>query len=290
MNMNYEMEVSLGGLYIRLKSEVPLSVRSGTAAFLVQTENADVTVQVRVMEDNVALPPESCGEDLLLIYYRDGRYCYAAAKKGTKDSAAVTVYTPDFSETVFYINEKEFPGMIRTVDKILQLFPIRQLFAIHQIIMLHSSRVVINGKTLVFTAPSQTGKTTQAGLWKQYEKAEIVSNDRTLLRKMGNGFVTFGYPVDGSSPVCDNRRLPLGAVIVLRQGEDNQVVRLPALKALKHLMEQTVADLWNAEEKTAIQLLWMDLLEQYPVYLLTCRPDRGAVSCLKNQLMKDGVI
>ena len=103
-------------------------------------------------------------------------------------------------------------------------------------------------------------------------------------------FDVYGYPVDGSSPVCTNRKVSLGAIVVLRQGKENRVDRLKASKAFKYLMEQTVADIWNAEELGILRKLWLELLELYPVYLLTCRPDHEAVRCLEMQLKKDGVI
>src|SRR5699024_9754901 len=148
---------------------------------------------------------------------------------------AVTVYTPDFSEVIFYINDREFPGMIRRVSKILQLFPIRRVMAEHHAMLLHSSRVFIKGKTIVFTAPSQIGKTTQARLWNQYEKAEIVSNDRTLIQQERDVFYTYGYPVDGSSPIYSSRKLPLGAIVVLKQGAEDRTEKLTAGKALRYL-------------------------------------------------------
>ena len=58
----------------------------------------------------------------------------------------------------------------------------------------------------------------------------------------------------------------------------------------KCLIEQTAMDSWNIDERMTIQQLWLDLLEVYPVYRLTCRPDRDAVVCLKQQLEKDEVI
>ena len=180
--------------------------------------------------------------------------------------------------------------MIRRVSKNLQLFPVRQVLAKYQALVLHSSRILTGGKAVIFTAPSQTGKTTQARLWNQYTDAEIVRNDRTLIQKEERTFYTTGYPVDGSDPVYSSRKLLPGAVVVLRQGVENQVERLTIRKALKYLMEQTVADIWNAEEIGILQNLWLDFMEAYPVYLLTCTADRRAVLCMKEQLMKDGVI
>ena len=96
--------------------------------------------------------------------------------------------------------------------------------------------------------------------------------------------------MDGSDPVYSRREIPPGAVVALCQGAENHVERLPVRRALKYLMEQTVADIWNAEEMGILQNLWLDFMEKYPVYLLTCTADQRAVLCLREQLMKDGVI
>lgn len=286
----HEVKFLLGRLCVRLVSEIPLYVTDEMQTFCTDTVKESITINVRVMREKINLPEQKCGEDLLLEYYYANGCFLAAARKGTKGSAAVTVYTPDFSEAVFYINEAEFPGMIRRVSKILQLFPIRQALAEYDAMILHSSRIVSGGSTIIFTAPSQTGKTTQARLWHQYEDAEIVSNDRTLIQKDKGIFYTTGYPVDGSSPIYSSQKFPISAFVVLRQGNKNRSEKLKVRSAMKYLMEQTVADVWNAAELEIQQNLWLDLLEKYPAYLLTCTPDRRAVSCLKDQLMKDGVI
>lgn len=286
----YEWMLRLGTLDIRFVSEVPLQLTERMRNFSVKTENADITVKVKVMRKPFNLPLKKVGEDLLLEYYYDNGYFLAAARPGTRAPASVTLYKADFTDVTFYINEEDFPEVMHRMDKILQLFPIRQLLPVYRMAVLHSSRVEIDRKALVFTAPSGMGKTTQAKLWKNHVGGKIVSNDRTLIQKNGEIFFTCGYPVDGREPVCSSKRIPLGTVIVLRQGSENRAERLLAGKALKYLMEQTVADGWNWEELDAIRTLWMDLIEQYPIYLLTCTPDSRAVFCLKEQLEKDGVI
>lgn len=290
MEKKYKVNLTFGDLCIRLVSEVPLILSNEMKKFCMVQPKKAITVYIKIMKEKFEIRGERCGEDLLLEYYWDNPYFIAAAKRGTKGSAAVTVYRPDFSEAIFYINDTEFPGMIRRVSKILQLFPIRRALAEHGAMLLHSSRVFLSGKAIIFTAPSRTGKTTQAQLWNQYEKAEIVSNDRTLIQQEQDTFYTYGYPVDGSSPVYSSRKLPLGAIVVLKQGEENRTEKLLAGKALKYLMEQTVADIWDGEEMQILQELWVCLLRQYPVYQLTATPDERAVFCLKEQLIRDEVI
>ncbi|MGN0276662.1 MAG: hypothetical protein ACI4CZ_05660 [Hominisplanchenecus sp.] len=282
--------LSIGGVKIGLFSDFPLQLLEGTEPFQCCEGTTDVSVDIIAVDTFHEAAGVPCGDDGIFRYYWDGTYYYKEAKLGKNGSISRTIYNPDFSCVKLYVNEGAFPDVVRTADKVLQLLPIKQLLTYYQSYLLHSSRITVGGKAILFTAPSQTGKTTQAQLWSRFEQAEIVGNDRTVLRKNNDKFDTYGYPVDGSSPVYNNNQIPLGAIVVLRQGTENHIRRLAASQALKFLMEQTVMDNWNVHERMSIQQLWLDLLSDYPVYLLTCRPDRNAVVCLKKVLEKDEVI
>lgn len=288
--MKSKQYLSIGDVRIGISSAFPLRFLEGTELFRCDDRFPDVLIDVIAADVLPAVPGVPCGEDGMFQYYQDSKYYYEVAKMGVDGAISQAVYSPDFSRVKLYVNEKAFPNVVRTVDKVLQLLPMRQLLVYNQAFLLHSSRIEVGGKAVLFTAPSQTGKTTQAQLWSHFEYAEIAGNDRTILRKKDKRFDTYGYPVDGSSPIYSNKRLPLGAVVVLRQDAENQIHRLTVPQALRCLMEQTAMDSWNAEERMIIQQLWLDLLEIYPVYQLTCRPDRDAVVCLKQQLKKDEVI
>lgn len=290
MQTKKTLYLSVGGVKLRLSSDFPLRLLAGTAPFSCGEGAPDVFIDVVAAGALPPTPDVSCGEDGIFRYYRDSQSYYEEAKLGKDGAVSQAVYAPDFSRVTLYVNEGAFPNVVRTADKVLQLLPMRQLLARYQAVLLHSSRIAVRGKAVLFTAPSQTGKTTQAQLWSRFEQAELVGNDRTILRRRDNKFDTYGYPVDGSSPVYSNQRVPLGAIVVLRQGGDNHIRPLPVPQALKCLMEQTALDLWDTSQRMTIQQLWLDLLERYPVYCLTCRPDREAVVCLKEQLEKDEVI
>ncbi len=239
------------------------------------------------------LPAEEgapCGEDDIFSFYREGIRFFQLARPGVDGSISLAVYPEDFRSITLYVNEGTFPGVVRTADKVLQLLPMKQLLSHFRVFLLHSSRISVNGRAILFTAPSQTGKTTQARLWQEHAGAGIAGNDRTLLWEENGTILTGGYPVDGSSPVYSSARIPLGAIAVLRQSPENRAVRLSAAQALRFLMEQTALDAWNTEERVAAQLFWLDLMEYCPVYQLECRPDADAVRCLKDRLEKDEVI
>ena len=282
--------LSVGGVIVKISSELDFSTGEVLRTFLTAPQCAHCEVTVDADFDSAIHPAQSCGSDLLLDYYREGNICWAVTRPGTRGSALCTVYSHDLSAAAVHLNEKEYPNVIRSVEKILQLFPVRELFTAHGVLMLHASRISSQGRAILFTAPSGTGKTTQANLWRDYAGAELLCNDRTLVRKGDDAPITGGYPVDGSAPVCSAEERPLGAVVVLRQGSENTAARLPVARALSLLMSQTVTDAWNHDELFTQQQLWLDILQTCPAYLLTCTPDRAAVECLHNQLIKDGVL
>lgn len=285
------IKIVLGDIVFSFISEIPLKIGEYMSRFCVSNDIlADVTIHVKFTGNTLELPNTMCGDDLLMNYYCDEKWHYAVSKPGLLGPVTIVKYTEDFSTATVFVNELEHPGIVRTVDKVLQLFPIRMLLMKYNTMVLHASRICVKNKGILFTAPSGTGKSTQAMLWKKYENAEIVCNDRTLIRYCSEQYYTYGYPIDGSSPIAENRKLELGAIIVLRQGSKNIVERINALRALKYLIEQTVFDTWSSYARNQVIKEWMDILNQYPIYLLTCKPDKEAVECLKQRMIEDEVI
>ncbi len=286
----YQIYLKIAHVNIKILSQIPLKSLIATSYFISDKQNADFEIEVTFSKKIPELRGKYCGKDEIFEFYKDGPYYYEKSIEGTDGSVSLVIYKNDLKECQLYINEAVFPDTIRSIDKVLQLLPMKQLLTYHHTLMLHSSRISYDHKAIVFTAPSHTGKTTQSKLWSQYEASQIVSNDRSLLRKIDNTYYTFGYPVDGSSPIYSNEEIPLGAIVVLRQDKENIIEKLSVQLALKYLMEQTAYDNWNNEERVTVMQLWLNLLEMCPVYMLKCRPDKDAVQCLKQQLIKDEVI
>ena len=75
--------------------------------------------------------------------------------------------------------------------------------------ILHCAYVEYQGEAILFSAPSETGKTTQANLWEKYRGSRTVNGDRSLLGKIDDRWTAQGWPVCGTSEVCNNEAVPI---------------------------------------------------------------------------------
>lgn len=159
----------------------------------------------------------------------------------------------------------------------------RQLL-IRKACILHASYVDIGGEAILFTGPSGIGKSTQAGLWTHHAGARIINGDRAVLRKQQGRWHVFGYPSCGTSGICINRTMPLKAIVVLSQANENRVEKISAGEKVRALVSATELYPWDTEEIDMALNIARNLAMEVPILKLCCRPDQGAVEVLKDYL------
>lgn len=282
-----EFFVKIGGLTFSVNLESPIEVEENYLPFLTPP-CADPDVRISFIRDWLHHPPVTgprLGSDLLLEFYpgENGLLCHA--RGGAAGALAVTAWDGSCRQITCWLNDRDYIPQ-STLGNLLRLIPMRRIFLHHGAVLLHASQIALDGKGILFTAPSGTGKSTQARLWEKYRHARLVCNDRTLLRD-GK---TYGYPMDGSQPVAQNSVNALGAIVVLGQAPENHISRLRPSAALSALMSQLVLDCWDGSAKEAALSLLMELVSTVPVYRLRCTPEESAVACLEQSLKEDGVI
>lgn len=151
-------------------------------------------------------------------------------------------------------------------------------------LVFHASYILWNGRAILFTAPSGTGKSTQAALWKAHRGACIVNGDKAGVTLRGMP-CAHGVPFAGTSGICHNKTAPLAAVVVLSQAKENHICRLSPVQAVTSLCKNLFVNTEIVSEgQMSVQLL-LDLVEQVPVYALACTPDEGAVRTLESVLI-----
>ena len=150
--------------------------------------------------------------------------------------------------------------------------------------ILHCAYVEYQGEAILFSAPSETGKTTQANLWEKYRGSRTVNGDRSLLGKIDGRWTAQGWPVCGTSEVCNNEAIPIKAVVMLSQAKENRAERLSPGHAFPLLYSQITVNKWNTEDHIHTMDLIEDFLGSVPVLHLGCTISEEAVACLEDVL------
>lgn len=150
--------------------------------------------------------------------------------------------------------------------------------------ILHASYIEWQGKAILFTAPSETGKSTQADLWQKFRGADIINGDRAVVRVANGEVLAAGIPFSGSSKHCKNRTLPLAAIVYLEQAETTTIGSFTGAGAFRKIWEGISLNTWNTEDVEKISWVLQQILGRVPVYRLACTPDESAVNALEQML------
>ncbi|MDO4491090.1 MAG: hypothetical protein Q4B85_08495 [Lachnospiraceae bacterium] len=151
-------------------------------------------------------------------------------------------------------------------------------------LLLHSSYISYNDFGILFSAPSGTGKSTQAELWNTYRGAEIMNGDRAALKLEHEIWKAYGLPFAGSSGIYRNESSPVQAIVILKQYPENRIRRLSPREAFMKLYPEFMIHRFDQDFVTKTTDLISQLLCTIPVYLLECTPDERAVEILEKEL------
>lgn len=151
-------------------------------------------------------------------------------------------------------------------------------------LLMHASAVAHEGQSIVFTAPSGTGKTTQAELWAKHKGATILNGDKVFLKKEDDGIHAWGSPWKGSSPYAENASAPLRAIVALEQAEENSIRKLEGFEVLEYVVPHVFFPSWDERCEQAVLTFLDQVLGETEVYLLKCRPDEAAVELLASTI------
>ncbi|MEZ5071061.1 MAG: hypothetical protein R2751_08850 [Bacteroidales bacterium] len=110
-------------------------------------------------------------------------------------------------------------------------------------LLVHGSGVMLNGRGFLFLGRSGAGKSTMAHLWVRCG-AEIIHDDRLLLRKEGNQWIAHSTPVlPGDRPVCH----PVHHIGLLRQDSISAALPVKGTAAFESILEHCIQHQYDRE-------------------------------------------
>ena len=277
--------LEMAGIRIRVESDGGLSEDPGILAdYLAEAEKWDYVL--RAVQREAMPEPEGAevysSAALRVFRGETGQMRFHGEVRDRPENGYICAIHQDRQIKAVYRRARLPQGV--TAKLLLQAMDLPHILTNHGGFLLHASFIEYRGRAILFTAPSETGKSTQAQLWCDHAGAALVNGDRAAVRIMDGQVLACGTPYSGSSPVRRNVMLPLRAIVLLSQAPVNQITRLRGLRAFRAVLEGCTVNVWDRSDVELATRTVTEVIGQVPVYHLACTPDVRAVELLKQTM------
>lgn len=159
----------------------------------------------------------------------------------------------------------------------------------HKAMLIHSSAIVYNGKAVLFSAPSQTGKSTHTKLWKNAfgDDVTYINDDKPVVKLTSNGCIVYGTPFDGGSGIANNISAPLKSIVFIEQAQENSISKL---KSTTEILQRLYFSTVHCVDKSTAEAMLGNfefLIANAEFYLLKCNTDISSAHLARKELFAD---
>ena len=212
------------------------------------------------------------------------RLCRDYVVNSTQTDFSVCTSQADiaFERNRSYREDNPDEGAVRSYsDAYLETLAVYRQIAermpVYDTVLMHGSCVAVDGVGYLFTAKSGTGKSTHTRFWRELlgAKAQMINDDKPLIRIGEEGVLIFGTPWDGKHRLSTNCSVPLRAICLLTRGEHNEIQPISPIEAYPMLVQQIYRPLDEAALHQTMGLIDR-LLGHVRFWRLRCRPDLQA--------------
>jgi len=144
-------------------------------------------------------------------------------------------------------------------------------------LLLHGTGVAHRDSAWIFAGRSGTGKSTLARLVKEHADMTVLSDERLVVKKVGNSWSVFGTPWCSSAGTAEARGAPLRGIHFLRHGGCVRASPLPHSATVDRLLPLTTIP-WR--DKVALPPV-LDICDRFladvPAADFLFSPDRNVV-------------
>jgi hypothetical protein len=144
-------------------------------------------------------------------------------------------------------------------------------------IIIHGCGIKHNDRGLLFVGESGAGKTTMARIWSQASDAEVLSDDRTLVRKKNGHFVIHGTPWHGEGKFGSPGSVKLDQIIFINHAGENSILKSNNAHSVTQLLQCSFPPFWDAAGMEYSMDVFSELAEAVPCRMLSFKPDNSIV-------------
>ncbi len=241
-------------------------------------------------KDNYTLPTDSRLISLspsVDVYETNSEYIHVNKRFDEIEYTCTVVSPKNKPGGTFYFSTGDF-DKLKVTTELFRSCDFLTSLLFYNAIILHCSFIICDGKAILFSAPSEGGKSTQASLWEKYQNAEIINGDRAVIKKESDGWYVYSLPFCGSSAICKNKSAKLKAIAFVNKSDINSVEKLNNGQKLSMIMQQINFENKKQDNFEKVMNLVDDLISTQKIIKLNCKIDKEATEVLRKELDSDG--
>jgi len=160
----------------------------------------------------------------------------------TKESHQVGVFPIDFSTGDIYVGSKKENSECFVFPL---AYPMGELFMMNILgsglgVLMHAAGVIYEGQGYLFAGQGGAGKTTCARFWQKLPGAQVINDDKVILRWEDGVIQIYGTPWHGEGGMALPLCAPLKQLYILLQSEQNDITFIPPLQMVKEKLDFTL--------------------------------------------------
>lgn len=287
-NETQRLAFRVGGTSFGLFSEgnIEMALDPGMRDFIVEPNFGDIQIQVE-WTDSLEIPPGAPlfnSGGLWRLFEESGgyRFYFSTPYLGASPYKAAW-FDPEFKRGHLLLFRPYFDER----KPIYPLeYPLDELLMIHRLacgegVETHAVGIVDEaGQGHLFLGHSGAGKSTTARLWKSESNAQILSDDRIILRVRDGRIWMYGTPWHGDAGIASPESAPLSKLYLLEHSNHTALVSLSPGRAAAELFTRSFVP-HHSPKGLQFTLRFLDrVAREIPCSIFRFLPDKSAVEAI----------
>lgn len=240
--LRHRRHYEIAGITVRVEADLPITDNTFSAKFK-QFEVKEPGIDLISLRHHFSLP-DLKGKDLghevrsgipWAIYQKSNSWIYlgSAVTDGDPNRHPLAVFNLGHTKGKIYHKDDSLfrQGNCNSLSLLgTDQIVLARVLADRQGCFIHSSGAILNGQGLLFAGHAEAGKSTTVKMLQGI--AEILCDDRNILRRWPEGFQIHGTWSHGEVPVVSSASAPLRAILFLHKSAQNRLVFLENSKEI----------------------------------------------------------
>jgi len=227
--------------------------------------------------------PVLCYHDRTVMH--GDKYEYIVKMDSAEEITDLIRFTTDLRRIDIFLVQR-IGKRLPEVEYLLSGMMFFEIAIANGMIPIHAAAIEYGGEAILFSAPSQTGKSTQAELWRrQLPESRTLNEDKPLLFQKDGVMMAGGTPWSGKTPENTNLTAPVKCIVFLEKASRAELVSLSNQDKVKMFLRNIHRP--REEGKLAFVLKAIEsLVYNTPVYLFKATKETDSFTYLYHAIYR----